>query len=326
MPSARSPKLHRLPPPLPESLAARFLAVRARTRALAASLTPEDCALQSMPDASPVKWHLAHVTWFFETFVLAEHLAGYAAFDPAFRVLFNSYYHGVGDRHPRAERGLVSRPDLATVLAYRSHVEAAMTRLFAAPVAPGAGGPGRARAAARAAAPGAHPHRLEAPAVAQSRAAGLPPALAARARAAAAARLARVRRRIADARPRRRGLRVRQRAPRAPRVRAAVRARVAPGDPWRVRGVHRGRRLSPARAVAVAGLGCGAGARLGGAAVLGARRRTAGGRSRCTAWPTSTRARRCATSATSRPTPTRAGPARGFPPSSNGSTRRRRCR
>ena len=130
-----SPPHHSLQPSA-GTLAARFAQVRAQTRALAATLSPEDCALQSMPDASPVKWHLAHVTWFFETFVLAGHVTGYAPFDPAFRVLFNSYYHGVGDQHPRAERGLVSRPDLATVLAYRAHVDAAMARLLTAPAGP----------------------------------------------------------------------------------------------------------------------------------------------------------------------------------------------
>ncbi|MEO8754110.1 MAG: ergothioneine biosynthesis protein EgtB, partial [Casimicrobiaceae bacterium] len=80
------------------------------------------------------KWHLAHVSWFFETFVLAQHAAGYVAFDPAFRVLFNSYYNGVGDKHPRPERGLLSRPDLATVFAYRAHVDRAMQAFFAQPV------------------------------------------------------------------------------------------------------------------------------------------------------------------------------------------------
>jgi ergothioneine biosynthesis protein EgtB len=136
MASIQSSPPHHALQPSAGTLAARFAQVRAQTRALAATLSPEDCALQSMPDASPVKWHLAHVTWFFETFVLAGHVAGYAPFDPAFRVLFNSYYHGVGDQHPRAERGLVSRPDLATVLAYRAHVDAAMARLLAAPAAP----------------------------------------------------------------------------------------------------------------------------------------------------------------------------------------------
>ncbi|MBA3506528.1 MAG: ergothioneine biosynthesis protein EgtB [Betaproteobacteria bacterium] len=127
---------HHRPPAAPRrpdvniDLAGRFHAIRASTEALAAPLTAEDCALQSMPDASPVKWHLAHTSWFFETFVLAQHLHGYTPFDPAFRVLFNSYYNGVGDKHPRPERGLLSRPSLSDVLGYRTHVNAAMVRLF----------------------------------------------------------------------------------------------------------------------------------------------------------------------------------------------------
>ncbi|MEO8485339.1 MAG: ergothioneine biosynthesis protein EgtB [Betaproteobacteria bacterium] len=116
---------------LSSELARRYEAIRARTDALAAPLSAEDCALQSMPDASPVKWHLAHTSWFFETFVL-EPRDGFAPFDPAFRTLFNSYYVGIGDRHPRPERGLLSRPDLATVRRYRAHVDGAMRRLVAA--------------------------------------------------------------------------------------------------------------------------------------------------------------------------------------------------
>src|SRR5687768_13457561 len=100
----------------------RFLAIRAATRALAAPLSAEDCAIQSMPDASPVKWHLAHTTWFFETFILEPRTPGRAPFDPAFKVLFNSYYNAVGDRHPRPQRGLLSRPPLEHVLQYREAV------------------------------------------------------------------------------------------------------------------------------------------------------------------------------------------------------------
>jgi ergothioneine biosynthesis protein EgtB len=109
---------------------ARYRTIRTHTETLAAPLSPEDCQLQSMPDASPVKWHLAHGSWFFETFLLAPRLAAYRIFDPAFAVLFNSYYVGVGERHPRAERGLVSRPALDEVLAYRLHVDAAMARVI----------------------------------------------------------------------------------------------------------------------------------------------------------------------------------------------------
>ncbi len=113
-------------------LARRYTEVRALTEALAAPLSPEDQQVQSMPDVSPTKWHLAHVTWFFETFVLAPHLPGYAPFDPAFGYLFNSYYEAVGARHPRPDRGVLSRPPLADVMAYRAHVDEAVDRLFAA--------------------------------------------------------------------------------------------------------------------------------------------------------------------------------------------------
>ncbi len=103
-------------------LQARFIAVRAATERLAAPLKAEDCNLQSMPDASPIKWHLAHSSWFFETFILEKFEPNFKPFHPAFRVLFNSYYNGVGDKHPRAERGLISRPDLASVFDYRHDV------------------------------------------------------------------------------------------------------------------------------------------------------------------------------------------------------------
>jgi ergothioneine biosynthesis protein EgtB len=112
------------------ALSSRYAETRATTEALAAPLSAEDCAIQSMPDASPVKWHLAHTSWFFETFVLAPHRAGSALYDPAFRVLFNSYYNAVGDKHPRPQRGLLSRPSLESVRAYRRHVDRAMEGLF----------------------------------------------------------------------------------------------------------------------------------------------------------------------------------------------------
>jgi ergothioneine biosynthesis protein EgtB len=104
-------------------LAKRFRTVREASLELAAPLSPEDCALQSMPDASPTKWHLAHTTWFFETLVLESQTHGYRPFDPHFRVLFNSYYNSVGEQYARPQRGLLSRPALDQVLAYRRHVE-----------------------------------------------------------------------------------------------------------------------------------------------------------------------------------------------------------
>ncbi|RVU46593.1 ergothioneine biosynthesis protein EgtB [Rubrivivax rivuli] len=113
------------------ALARRCAAIRAQTEALAAGLSEADCQAQSMADASPVKWHLAHVTWFFETFVLEAHEPGFRPHHPAYRVLFNSYYQGVGERHPRPQRGLVTRPSLAEVLAWRQAVDARMQTLLA---------------------------------------------------------------------------------------------------------------------------------------------------------------------------------------------------
>jgi len=104
----------------------RFLDVRQATLRLALPLSAEDCAIQSMPDASPTKWHLAHTTWFFETFILGPSSPGYHAFHPSFRVLFNSYYNAVGDKHPRPQRGMLSRPSLDEVLAYRRYVDEAL--------------------------------------------------------------------------------------------------------------------------------------------------------------------------------------------------------
>jgi ergothioneine biosynthesis protein EgtB len=114
-----------------DTLARRFRALRAETEALAAPLSAEDQAIQSMPDASPTKWHLAHTSWFFETFVLEAAVAGYRPFDPAFRVLFNSYYQSVGEQYSRPHRGLLSRPALGEVLAYRRHVDRHVAALLA---------------------------------------------------------------------------------------------------------------------------------------------------------------------------------------------------
>ena len=107
-------------------LLTRYPEIRRASVALAEPLSAEDCAAQSMPDASPVKWHLAHTSWFFETFVLEKAAPGYAPFDASYRFLFNSYYNSVGEQYTRAERGLLTRPGLETVLAYREHVDRQM--------------------------------------------------------------------------------------------------------------------------------------------------------------------------------------------------------
>jgi ergothioneine biosynthesis protein EgtB len=111
--------------------ARRYAAVRGHSLALAAPLSAEDQQIQSMPDVSPTKWHLAHLTWFFETFLLTPHAPDYAPFDPLYGFLFNSYYEAVGARWPRPERGLLSRPSLDDIHAYRRHVDDAMQALIA---------------------------------------------------------------------------------------------------------------------------------------------------------------------------------------------------
>jgi ergothioneine biosynthesis protein EgtB len=131
--STPSPAPRALMPAASSDLAHRLAQVRARSVGLTEALSPEDCQAQSMPDASPLKWHLAHTTWFFETFVLERHEPGFRAHDPAFRTLFNSYYEGVGPQHPRAARGLVTRPGLAEVLRYRAAVDERVQALLARP-------------------------------------------------------------------------------------------------------------------------------------------------------------------------------------------------
>ncbi|WAP70446.1 ergothioneine biosynthesis protein EgtB [Jiella pelagia] len=118
--------------PLTEAspVAERYRHVRATSRELGAPLSDADATVQSMPDASPAKWHLAHTTWFFETMVLKPNLPGYEVFDDSFNYLFNSYYETIGERQPRPMRGMITRPHLDTVFAYRDHVDAAVERLL----------------------------------------------------------------------------------------------------------------------------------------------------------------------------------------------------
>lgn len=115
------------------TLAERYRTVRQATEALAAPLSAEDQTVQSMPDASPTKWHRAHTSWFFETFLLVPHLPDYRVFDPHYGYLFNSYYEAVGARHQRAARGMITRPGIAEIAAYRAHVDAAMAALLRDP-------------------------------------------------------------------------------------------------------------------------------------------------------------------------------------------------
>jgi dimethylhistidine N-methyltransferase len=116
--------------PASTALCKRYQSVRSRTEQLVAPLSPEDMVVQSMPDASPAKWHMAHTTWFFETFLLAPNLTDYQVFDPTFCYLFNSYYEAVGPRHPRPQRGLMTRPGVEQVRAYRQYVDEHMAQLL----------------------------------------------------------------------------------------------------------------------------------------------------------------------------------------------------
>jgi ergothioneine biosynthesis protein EgtB len=116
------------------SLSARYKGVRLGTQQLCRPLSPEDMMVQSCAEASPVKWHLAHTSWFFETFVLREFVAGYQPFHPEFRWLFNSYYNSLGDMPEKRLRASFSRPPLEDILAYRSHVDAAMLALMQYPL------------------------------------------------------------------------------------------------------------------------------------------------------------------------------------------------
>jgi ergothioneine biosynthesis protein EgtB len=115
-----------------KSLAQRYAAVRAQSLRLIDCLEPEDMVIQSMPDVSPTKWHLAHTSWFFETFLLETHAPKYRHFDETYRYLFNSYYEAVGPRHPRVARGLLSRPTAREIIKYRKHVDEAMALMIAA--------------------------------------------------------------------------------------------------------------------------------------------------------------------------------------------------
>ncbi|HUN81247.1 MAG TPA: ergothioneine biosynthesis protein EgtB [Phycisphaerae bacterium] len=119
------------PAPFAGTLLDRYQAVREQTSRLCLPLSPEDCVIQSMPDASPVRWHIAHTTWFFETFILTEALAGYRPFSKDFAYLFNSYYNAVGPQFPRASRGAISRPSVQEIFDYRRYVDHHMIDLLA---------------------------------------------------------------------------------------------------------------------------------------------------------------------------------------------------
>ena len=233
----------------------------------------EDCAIQSMPDASPVKWHLAHTSWFFESLILGQD-AGYAPFDSRFAYLFNSYYEALGPRHPRARRGLITRPALDQVMAYRRHVDAAMESLLARLEDEKLAGAHPAGPASRAAASGIDPHRHQACIFLQSAAARLWQAKRRRRARARAARMAGPSRRhcgrsamtdrILPSTMKRRAMR------RCCSPSASPPPPVSNGE---YLAFIAGWRLSPRRILAQRWLGAGAGRRLGRAALLAERQR-----------------------------------------------------
>ncbi len=189
----------------PSDLGAAYSHVRHTTERLASVLSAEDQTVQSMPDVSPTKWHRAHVTWFFETFVLGQYAAAYEPYDEAFGYIFNSYYEAVGARHPRAERGLLSRPGIEEIARYRRAVDRAMEALLPRSLTTGPPRPHRPRPPPRAAAPGAAPDGHQARALEESAPPGLPAWRSRRARGAAAqGGLDRTRRRACADRPPRR--------------------------------------------------------------------------------------------------------------------------
>ena len=322
-----TPKRH--PAPRPSTLADRYAAVRQASLALAAPLSPEDCQVQSMPDASPTKWHLAHVTWFFETFLLERFEPDFRPFDPAFRVLFNSYYKGVGEQYPRPQRGLVTRPTLAEVKRFRADVDERMLALLAAR-------PGDAEIEALVTLGLQHEQQHQELLLTDIKhALSFNPAASGYARRWPISRV--------QPEPMRwfgheGGLIELGHDPardgdfcfdnETPRHRAYAEPFEIASRPVTLRRVprlHRRRRLRAARALAVDGLGLGAGRPRGRRRSTGCATATAGSTTRCRARSRSIRTRPSATSAISRPTRSPDGPARGCRPSSNGSMRRGRC-
>ncbi len=168
----RVSKPHGAPERNPD-LSTLYQSVREASARLGAPLSDADATVQSMPDASPAKWHLAHTTWFFERMILEPNLPGYRAFDPQFNFLFNSYYESIGARQPRPRRGMITRPALETIIAYRDHVDRAMASLMQDDLGSAVAEPDRTRLQSRTAASGIAADRYSAPVRAEPSASGL---------------------------------------------------------------------------------------------------------------------------------------------------------
>ena len=254
-----------------------FREVRAETERRAAPLSAEDQVVQSMPDASPTKWHRAHTTWFFEQFLLVPHADGYQPFDERFAFLFNSYYVAAGPRHARPKRGLITRPSLAEVAAYRAHVDAAVETLI------GDVAPARLREVLRILEIGLNHEQqhqeliltdiLHALAENPDCPAYDPAWRLPRTGSEGDGRLRRHSGGHPHHRPPGQELLLRQRAAGASRAGRAGRDRARARHQCAVAGVHRGRRLRAARAVALRRLGDRAAGRLGRAGLLAQPRR-----------------------------------------------------
>ncbi len=249
-------------------LAERFESTRRLTEALAAPLSAEDQTVQSMADVSPTKWHRAHTSWFFETFLLSPSLPGYDLFHPDFGFLFNSYYVGVGDRYPRPDRGLISRPGIVEVADYRRHVDAAMCVLLDQ-------GPDRTTAGLVELGIQHEQQHQELLIMDIKHVLSRNPMLPAYAPIAlpgpgdgAPTTWTRAPGRHRPRRPRRRRVRLRQRVPPPPHPPRAVRAGRPGRHLRRVARLHGRRRLRATRAVAVRRLGHRRGRGMGGSAVL----------------------------------------------------------
>ena len=301
-----------------QMLAERFGATRRLTEELAEPLSAEDQTVQSMPDVSPTKWHRAHTSWFFETFLLSPSLSGYRLFHPGFGFLFNSYYVGVGDRYPRPDRGLISRPGVAEVASYRRHVDMGMADLLGE-------GPDRPTAAlVELGIQHEQQHQelllMDIKHVLSRN--PLRPAYAAlepaRPGSGRAHHVDVPRRRHRPDRASGRRVRLRQRVPPPPRPPRALRPGRPAGVLRRVARLHGRRRVPPARAVAVRRVGDGARRRVGRARSTGRVPTTRGGSSRWPARWRSIRRNPSAMSATTRPTPSPGGPGTACPPRPSG--------
>ena len=263
----------------------RYADVRAHTERLAAPLSPEDQTVQSMPDVSPTKWHRAHVTWFFETFLLADHEPNFSPFQDQYWFLFNSYYEAVGPRYDRPMRGVISRPGAHDVGLYRDNVDARFGDLVDR-LDDGMLGKLRPLIELGFNHEQQHQELLLMDIKHVLRSTRSQPVYGGAVAGPDAARphgLGRLRRRPGRDRPRRRRLLLRQRASAAPQWLAPVPAGRPAGDERRVAGVHGRRRLPAPGALAVRRLGPGAGGGLAGAAVLARGRRRLAGAHACTA-------------------------------------------